>query len=131
MSGLTEQTVIDQLLSYDGVKLDDRTTDKLAIYSYDGEIVAVIKKGSQPINLSLRCDYNLGKLLREQYESVLEGQSLNKKRFITILLTGQMSDNDVRDQIRHAYEETKKLVAWGCAVITAQKIDPRGVYCCT
>lgn len=110
MTALTEQTINDQLLSYDGVEIDNRSTDKLEIYSYHGEIVAVVKKGSNPISLSLRCDYNLSKLLRDQYESVLEGQGLNKKRFITILLTGQMSNDDVRGQIRHAYEETKIFV---------------------
>lgn len=106
---LTERAIRDQILSYDGVMIDDRSTKELTIFSLNGEIVAVLKNGSRPISLSLRCDYNLGKLLRDHYESVAEGQHLNKKRFITVLLTGQLSDDDIRDQIRHAYEETKRL----------------------
>lgn len=111
MTSLSERDIVSQLLSYDGVVQDDRSDKDLLIYSYQGEIVAAIKRDSKPLNLTLRCDYNLGKLLRDQYESVLEGQGLNKKRFITILLTGQVSDGDIRDQVRHAYEETKKLAA--------------------
>ena len=103
---MTEAEVKELIANYDGVAVDDRSTDELTIYSIDGEVMAAVKNGATPVNLTLRCDYNLGKLLRDQYESVLEGQGFNKKRFITILLTGQLSDDDVRDQIRHAYEMT-------------------------
>ena len=104
---MTESDVIQQITGYDGVELDARSTDQQAIYSVSGRIMAVVKKGAIPVQVSLRCDPNLGQLLRDRYESVLEGQGLNKRRFITILLTGQLSDDDVRSQIRHAYEETR------------------------
>lgn len=104
---MTEAEIKQLITSYDGVQLDERSTDQLAIYSWNGEIMATVKNGARPVCLGLRCDYNLGKLLREQYESVLEGQGLSKRRFITILLTGQLSDDEIRDQIRHAYEQTK------------------------
>ena len=108
---MTEAEIKRLLLSYDGVEMDERSTDELTIYSLDGQIVAVLKNDANPVRLSLRCDPNLAQLLRDKYESVLEGQNLNKRRFITILLTGQLTDDEVIDQIRHAYEETRKLVA--------------------
>lgn len=108
---MTEAEIKQLITSYDNAVLDNRSTDQLSIYSVNGEIMATVKNGAQPVCLNLRCDYNLGKLLREQYESVLEGQGLNKHRFITVLLTGQLSDDEVRDQIRHAYEQTKALAA--------------------
>lgn len=107
---MTEAEIKRLLLSYDGVEVDERSTDDLTIYSLGGQIVAVLKNGTNPVCLSLRCDPNLAQLLRDKYESVLEGQNLNKRRFITILLTGQLTDDEVIDQIRHAYEETRKLV---------------------
>ena len=107
---MTEAEIKRLLLSYDEVEVDERSTD-LTIYSLSGQIVAVLKHGANPVCLSLRCDPNLAQLLRDKYESVLEGQNLNKRRFITILLTGQLTDDEVIDQIRHAYEETRKLVA--------------------
>ena len=109
MNSLSEEHIKDLILSYAGVILDNKSTDELSIYSLNGEIMATVKNGAKPVVLSLRCDYNLGKLLREQYESVLEGQNLNKRRFITILLTGQLSDDEIIDQIRHAYEQTRQL----------------------
>lgn len=108
---MTEAEIKRLLLSYDGVEIDERSTDELTIYSLGGQIVAVLKNDANPVCLSLRCDPNLAQLLRDKYESVLEGQNLNKRRFITILLTGQLTDDEVIDQIRHAYEETRKLVA--------------------
>lgn len=110
MNSLSEEQVKDLILSHSAVVLDNKSTDELSVYSLNGEIMATVKNDTKPVVLSLRCDYNLGKLLREQYESVLEGQNLNKRRFITILLTGQLTDDEIIDQIRHAYEQTRQLV---------------------
>ena len=107
---MTEAEIKQLLLSYDGVELDERSDDELSIYSLDGQIVAVVKNGANPVCVSLRCDPNLAQLLRDKYESVLEGQKLNKRRFITVLLTGQLTDDEVIDQVRHAYEETRRLI---------------------
>lgn len=109
---MSEQDIKQFILSLDDVKLDNRSTEDTNIYSYSNdEMMATIKNNSNPLRLSLRCDYNLAKLLKEQYESVVGGDRLNKKSWITILLTGQLSDDEVIDQIRHAYEQTKKLTS--------------------
>lgn len=107
---MTEEDVIREIAQYDGVELDPKSNDNLAIYSYHDEIMAVVKKGSQPLVIALRCDPNLAKLLEDKYESVLPGLKLNRRRFISIIMTGQLSDDDIKAQIRHAYEETKKMV---------------------
>ena len=106
---LSEDRIKAEIASYDGVVLDDRSSDELAVFSVDGNIMATVRNGAQPVRLSLRCDPNLGKLLRDRYESVMEGQELNRHRFITILLVGQLSDEEIIDQIRHAYYQTSQL----------------------
>ncbi|MDO4271599.1 MAG: MmcQ/YjbR family DNA-binding protein [Candidatus Saccharibacteria bacterium] len=107
---MTEDDVRYLIASFDGVTVDGRSDEANTIYSIDGEIVAVVKNGSNPLQLSLRCDYNLGELLCNQYESVSRSNELNKRRFISVLMTGQLADDEVRDQIRHAYEQTKELI---------------------
>lgn len=107
---MTEAMVRQIIASYPEVELDSRSTDEIDIYSIDHKIMATIKKGSNPVMLDLRCDYNLGKLLRDKYESVAEPRGLNKRRFVTIILTGQLSDDEVRAQLRHAYEQTRALI---------------------
>ena len=110
---MSESEVRQLIAGYDGVVLDDRSTPELAIYSIKGEVMAVVHPESQPVSIGLRCDPNLGELLRRRYESVSLESKLNKKRFINILLVGQLSDEEIGSQIRHAYEETNWLLTAG------------------
>ncbi len=64
---------------------------------------ALIPEGKDPVSLSLKCDPGLAKLLREKYESIMEGYHLNKKHWNTMLLTGQLGDERIKDLIRHSY----------------------------
>lgn len=105
---MTEPEIIKEITEYNGVALDkERSSDRMSVYSLGSQIMAVLKLGGKPINLSLRCDRNLAKSLKGRYESVLNPSDLNANKFITILLVGQLSDQDVKDLIRQAYEQTK------------------------
>ena len=110
---MSESEVRQLITGYDGVVLDDRSTPELAIYSIKGQVMAVVHPESQPVSIGLRCDPNLGELLCRRYESVSLESKLNKKRFINILLVGQLSDEEIGSQIRHAYEETNRLLTAG------------------
>lgn len=68
------------------------------------KMFALIAEGKDPVRLSLKCDPQLSKVLRERYESVQEGYHLNKKHWITIILTGQLEWPEVQDLIRHSYQ---------------------------
>lgn len=103
---MDEAKVIAAITNLPRVTTDDRTTEQQLIYAVDGQMFAIIKRGSNPLALSLLCDRNLSRLLESQYESVLPGQGLSKQ-WITILLTGQLSNEDIIDQIRHAYEQAR------------------------
>ena len=72
-----------------------------------GKMFALIADDSQPVRLSLKCDPQLALLLREKYESVLPGYHLNKKHWNTILCSGQVPEDELRDLIRHSYELVK------------------------
>ncbi len=68
-----------------------------------GKMFALIREKKLPVQLSLKCDPLLAETLREKYETVLPGYHLNKKHWNTILLTGQLSWDEVKDLIRHSY----------------------------
>lgn len=68
------------------------------------KMFALISETSTPVRLSLKCDPQLAELLREKYESVLPGYHLNKKHWNTIICSGQVGDDELRDLIRHSYE---------------------------
>lgn len=69
----------------------------------EGKIFAVIADNTKPLQLSLKCDPLLAQTLRQKYETVVPGHNLNKKHWNTIILTGQLSDDEVRDLIRLSY----------------------------
>lgn len=62
-----------------------------------GKLFAIIADGSDPLRISLKCDPQLAQYLREKYESVLPGYHLNKKHWNTILCSGQLSDDEIKD----------------------------------
>ena len=69
----------------------------------EGKMFALIAEDKSPVNLSLKCDPELSKVLREKYETVMPGYHLNKKHWNTIILSGQLSPEEIQDLIRHSY----------------------------
>ena len=88
--------------------LDYPFGEGVAVYKVNDKMFALIHEGSNPVRISLKCDPQLAILLREKYESVMPGYHLNKKHWNTIILTGQLNDEEVRDLIRHSYELVAK-----------------------
>ena len=76
---------------------------EVAVYKVHDKMFALIAEGTDPVRLSLKCDPELSKVLREKYESVMPGYHLNKKHWNTLILTGQLSWEEVQDLIRHSY----------------------------
>lgn len=100
---ITHKELEDYTLSMPNARLDYPFGEGVAVYKTGDHMFALVQEGSNPINLSLKCDPLLSKLLREKYESVMPGYHLNKKHWITILLTGQLDWPQVQDLIRHSY----------------------------
>jgi len=61
-----------------------------------------------PVQISLKSDPLLAETLREKYETVMPGYRLNKKHWNTIVLTGQLSWDEVKALIRHSYDLVAK-----------------------
>lgn len=79
----------------------------VAVYkigSAEGKMFALMDEKSSPVRISLKCDPQLAELLREKYETVLPGYHLNKKHWNTIICSGQLGDDELKDLIRHSYE---------------------------
>ncbi len=92
------------LLSKPGARLDYPFDEATAVYRVGDKMFAVVAEKSSPLRISLKCDPLLAKTLREKYESVLPGYHLNKKRWNTLVLSGQLEDQEVIDLINHSYD---------------------------
>lgn len=103
---ISRHTIENMITGLPGVYLDYPFGEEVAVYKVRelGKMFALVQEGSDPIRLSLKCDPGLAELLREKYETVLPGYHLNKKHWNTIICTGQVPADELRDLIRHSYE---------------------------
>lgn len=91
------------ILNFQGARLDYPFGEGVAVYKVGDKMFALIKEGSNPVQISLKCDPQLAQTLREKYESVLPGYHLNKKHWNTVIMSGQLTWEEVQDLIRHSY----------------------------
>lgn len=103
MSQIDHKTVEEYVLSMPNARLDYPFGEEVAVYKVGDKMFALMPEDSKPIRISLKCDPQLAVLLRERYETVMEGYHLNKKHWNTIILSGQLPWEEVQDLIRHSY----------------------------
>lgn len=106
---MTHKELEDYLLSFPNTWLDYPFGEGTSVYKAgdkaagEGKLFAIIADESKPLRVSLKCDPLLAITLREKYESVLPGHHLNKKHWNTIICTGQLSGDEIKDLARLSY----------------------------
>jgi len=104
---LTHKKLEEFLLQFPNTFLDYPFGEGTSVYKVrlgeSEKIFAIIADSSEPLRVSLKCDPQLAKLLREKYESVLPGYHLNKNHWNTIICSGQLGDDEVLDLARLSY----------------------------
>ena len=100
---IEHKTVEKYLLSMPNARLDYPFGEGVAVYKVNDKMFALVTEGKKPVSISLKCDPLLAETLREKYESVMPGYHLNKKHWNTLVLSGQLSWQDVQDLIHLSY----------------------------
>ena len=108
---MTHKELETYLLSMPGAWLDYPFDETTAVYKVghkdvpgeEEKMFALITEGSQPVRVILKCDPQLSSNLQQKYETVLPGYHLNKKHWITVICSGQLSDDEVKDLARLSY----------------------------
>ena len=100
---ISHTQVEEYVLSMPQARLDYPFGEGVAVYKVGDKMFALIEEGKVPVRISLKCEPKLAEHLREKYESVMPGYHLNKKHWNTIVLTGQLTFEEVQDLIRHSY----------------------------
>ncbi|HUC88374.1 MAG TPA: MmcQ/YjbR family DNA-binding protein [Candidatus Binatia bacterium] len=101
---MDQNTVESYILSLPNARLDYPFGEDVAVYKIGDKMFALITEKKMPLQISLKCDPKLSEILREKYETVMPGQHLNKKHWNTILLSGQLSWEEIQGLIRHSYD---------------------------
>lgn len=100
---MDKKTVEDYILEMPNAVREYPFGKEVAVYKVEDKMFALMSEVKDPVNLSLKCDPQLAQTLRERYETVLPGYHLNKKHWNTLVLSGQLSWEEVKDLIRHSY----------------------------
>lgn len=110
---MTHKEIEQMILELPDVWLDYPFGEGVAVYKVGtkeegrGKMMALVQEGSDPLRVSLKCDPQLAEVLREKYETVVPGYHLNKKHWNTIICSGQLGEDEVKDLVRHSYELVK------------------------
>jgi predicted DNA-binding protein (MmcQ/YjbR family) len=101
---ITHKQVEEYVLGMPNAVLEYPFGEDVAVYKTNGKMFALIPEKSDPVRISLKCDPLLSKILREKYETVMEGYHLNKKHWNTVILSGQLPWEDIQGLIRHSHQ---------------------------
>jgi predicted DNA-binding protein (MmcQ/YjbR family) len=100
---MTHASLESFILKLPHARLDYPFGEGTAVYKVGDKMFALIAEKSDPIRISLKCDPQLTQTLRERFETVVPGYHLNKKHWNTIICSGQLGEDEVRDLIVHSY----------------------------
>lgn len=101
---MNHKMVETYILSLPNTRLDYPFGEDVAVYKVNDKMFALIREGKQPVQLSLKCDPELSKVLRDKYDEIMPGYHLNKKHWNTLVLAGQLEWEEVQGLIRHSYQ---------------------------
>jgi len=104
IEAMDHKTVEEFVLSMPNAVLDYPFGESVAVYKVHEKMFALIAEGKEPVNISLKCDPQLALVLREKYETVMPGYHLHKKHWNTMILTGQVPEEELHALIRHSYD---------------------------
>lgn len=74
------------------------------VYKVAGKVFAILQAHATPPQVTLKCDPERARQLREQYRSVVPGYHVNKRLWNTITLDGDVPDDDLLELVHHSYE---------------------------
>jgi predicted DNA-binding protein (MmcQ/YjbR family) len=100
---MKHKEVEEYILSMPNARLDYPFGKDVAVYKVEDKMFALISEGKDPVQLSLKCDPELSKILREKYAEVMPGYHLNKKHWNTMVLAGELEWEETQGLIRHSY----------------------------
>jgi len=73
------------------------------VFKVMGKMFALVSQKEKIPRVTLKCDPADGEVLVSQYESVAPGYYMNKKHWITISLTGELSDEMLTNLANGSY----------------------------
>ena len=90
-----------------------------------GKMFAITTSPTDPVDVSVKCDPDIGEALRTEYESIVPGYHLNKRHWITVTVGGDVPDDRVRELVLDSYELVAKRGLAGPQLRSGRPPTPR------
>ena len=87
-----------------GATVSEPFAEGVPVYKVGGKVFAICQPHSTPPQVTLKCDPGRALLLREQYRSIVPGYHVDKRHWNTVVLDGEVPDDDVLDLVHHSWE---------------------------
>lgn len=101
--------------------VEEPFAEGVPVYKLAGKVFAIFQPHAEPATVTLKCDPERARQLREQYRSVVPGYHVNKRLWNTITLHGDVPDDDLLDLVHHSYEQ---VMAGLPAATRARLVEP-------
>jgi predicted DNA-binding protein (MmcQ/YjbR family) len=75
-----------------------------SVFKVGGKMFALAQLKRKPLQVSVKCEPEVGELLRGSYDEIEPGYHLNKRHWLTVTCGGEASDELVRELIGGSYD---------------------------
>jgi predicted DNA-binding protein (MmcQ/YjbR family) len=75
-----------------------------SVFKTNGKIFAITALGSPTLDVSVKCEPDLGEALRQAHVAIVPGHHLNKRHWITVTLNSDVTDEQVRQLIEDSFD---------------------------
>ena len=91
-------------LSRPGAKEEFPFGEQPSVFKVGGKMFALSALESRPLQVSLKCEPELGEGLRAMYPAIQPGYHLNKRHWVTITLDGSVPDQTLLELLEDSYD---------------------------
>lgn len=106
---MTKDEIIGYCLSYPGTYEDYPFGEEWTVMRHQGnkKSFALIYHHNGHLCVNLKCDPDRAHFLRLAFKEVKPAYHMNKEHWNTVILDGELADDDLHDMVRHSFELTK------------------------
>ncbi len=98
------EEIRDFALSLPGTHEDFPFDEATLVFKVMGKMFALTSLNSTPLRVNLKCDPFKAVELRERFASVLPGYHMSKKHWNTVVIDGEIDDNEILLWLKESYD---------------------------
>jgi len=101
---VTADELRERCLALPGAVEDYPFGPETATFRVEGKMFAITMLRREPLEVSLKCEPEMGERLRDSYPAIRGGYHLNKRHWVTVTLDGSVPDPMVADLVEDSYD---------------------------